>query len=561
MLTVLGLVALVGAACGKEEPPKPGHFKVGGTISGLSGSLTLRLNGAESITRSENGPFTFEGVLEDQSTFTVTLTAAPEQQECLLQGATGKLQGADVSTVEVNCSQRTYTVGGTAEGLDVPLQLRLNESETLSLSTSGAFTFQTRLLKGATYNVTLVAQPQARRCTLSNTGGTVAGNVTTLVLQCNAWYTLTDHQSSAWIIGQNAATDSEPNRGGALGQDTLAGPGGNPVLAGGKLYVSDSGANRVLGFNGLPHQSVTPAEFVLGQPDFTSDAIGIGRAGLSFQAGLSSDGTRLAVADKANNRILLYQTLPKATAAPADTVLGQRDFDSTESRCAKNSLNSPDNVVLSHGMLLVADTYNNRVLIWKTVPTTSDVEPDLVLGQTQFTLCAANDKNQDGVMDADRVPTASTLWLPMGIWTDGTRLIVIDSSNCRGLIWNQFPTQNGQAADVVLGQGGFTSNECTTTQSGLNAPSFVYSTGTQLFVADTSNHRIMVWNAIPSTHNAPASNVLGQKDFTSMNEYDPPTGTTPSARSLYRPGGMLFTGPYVVVTDQGNNRLVVYESP
>ena len=47
---------------------------------------------------------------------------------------------------------------------------------------------------------------------------------------------------------------------------------------------------------------------------------------------------------------------------------------------------------------------------------------------------------------------------PSGLYSDGTRLFVADKLNNRVLIWNAWPTANGQAADVVLGQAAMTSN-------------------------------------------------------------------------------------------------------
>jgi hypothetical protein len=38
------------------------------------------------------------------------------------------------------------------------------------------------------------------------------------------------------------------------------------------------------------------------------------------------------------------------------------------------------------------------------------------------------------------------------------KLIVADAWNHRVLIWNEFPTQNGQPADVVIGQPGMQNN-------------------------------------------------------------------------------------------------------
>src|SRR5512144_1561854 len=113
-------VAAVMASCGGDPkpPPEPSKFHVGGSIAGLSGSLTLQLNRAESLTRSENGPFSFENPITDRSLYEVTVTTSPPEQDCTLQGATGTVSGADVSSVQVTCAQRTYSLGGTVTGLN-----------------------------------------------------------------------------------------------------------------------------------------------------------------------------------------------------------------------------------------------------------------------------------------------------------------------------------------------------------------------------------------------------------------------------------------------------------
>ena len=45
----------------------------------------------------------------------------------------------------------------------------------------------------------------------------------------------------------------------------------------------------------------------------------------------------------------------------------------------------------------------------------------------------------------------------MSVTSDGQRLYVTDLGHNRVLIWNSIPTQNGQAADVVVGQPNMTS--------------------------------------------------------------------------------------------------------
>ena len=46
----------------------------------------------------------------------------------------------------------------------------------------------------------------------------------------------------------------------------------------------------------------------------------------------------------------------------------------------------------------------------------------------------------------------SVLNHPTKVTTDGTRLIVADTYNHRVLIWNKIPTENYSPADVVIGQ-------------------------------------------------------------------------------------------------------------
>ena len=70
---------------------------------------------------------------------------------------------------------------------------------------------------------------------------------------------------------------------------------------------------------------------------------------------------------------------------------------------------------------------------------------------------------------------------------------------------------NGQDANVLLGP-----YESEANASNMHWPSTVYSDGERLFVADTRNNRILIWNSIPTQTNQPADIVVGQQDFTSI---------------------------------------------
>jgi hypothetical protein len=547
----MGLATLV-AACTEQ-------YRVGGNITGLSGSLTLQLNGQQSLTRDAEGPFSFETPLTDRSDYAVTVTTQPAEQECTVEGGTGKVSGADVNSVQVRCAAKGFTLGGTVRGLGGTLELKLG-TEVLRVTQEGRFTFATKLAKGGTYAVSVATQPQGQRCSVSNGSGTVAGNVEDISVRCDYWYALDNFQTARVVIGQADFTSDAPNR----EQDnpsanTLNGPWGNPTLVGGRLYIPDQGNNRILGFNGVPAAHGAQAGFVLGQPDFTSNVTGNGQAGLGHPEGLSSDGSKLAVADLDNNRVLLYPAPPASTGALPTLVVGRPDFNPSDipPACDQKSILGLEDVFIGHGKLVVADSGHHRVLVWNTVPTTSGAPADLVLGQGSFTTCVENDADGDGARDA--TPSASTMWLPTGVWTDGTRLVVADYVNNRVLLWNSFPTRNGQPADVVLGQPDFTSRESDTSATRMSSPYFIAATGLQLFVVDNQNHRVLGWNQFPTTNGAPADLVLGQADFNSANQQDPDTGTT-SARNLRSPSGLLLAWPHVVVSDYGSNRVLVFES-
>jgi hypothetical protein len=553
------LASCVLASCdGGGEPTPLEKFRVGGTLSGLSGRITLQLNQGEALAHEADGPFSFETPLEEGADYTVSVALAPPEQDCAVEGGTGKVARADVSTVQVRCASRTYPLGGTVEGLEAPLSLSLG-GETLTLQENGRFTFATRLLRGGTYTVGVTSSSATQRCEVSNASGTVTGAVEDLSVRCFHSYTFDPFPQASVVLGQGSFTSKTADRGGRTSAGTLNGPVGNPVFLGGRLYVSDRNSHRVLGFNGMPSTPGASADFVLGQATLTDSGLGDEPTNLTLPSGLSGDGTSLVVADTGNSRLLLYAPPPASTGTAPTRVLGQPDLQSRESRCDQASFSFPKDVFLGRGKLLVADGEFNRVLVWNTPPTTEGQLPDLVLGQRDFTHCAVNDADGDGTKDSTPGPT--TLWNPTGVWTDGTRLVVADSYNHRVLIWNTFPTRSGQPANAVLGQKDFTSNAPALSDTGMDTPLTVAATGAQLFVADSENHRVLIWNELPSTSGRPANAVLGQSDFSHKDRNDPPLGNTPSARSLSRPSGLLLSGPHVVVTDTGNNRLLLFRSP
>ena len=65
----------------------PSTYSVGGTVSGLSGSVVLQDNGGDNLTVSANGPFTFATKLASGAAYAVTVQTQPAGQTCTVPAA------------------------------------------------------------------------------------------------------------------------------------------------------------------------------------------------------------------------------------------------------------------------------------------------------------------------------------------------------------------------------------------------------------------------------------------------------------------------------------------
>ena len=384
--------------------------------------------------------------------------------------------------------------------------------------------------------------------------------------------TVTNFQKASVAIGQATFTAySSSTSARATTAHSNDGSYGSPLIHNGILYLSDFYANRVLGYNSVPTTNGASADFVLGQADLVSSGPGTSASMLNGPGSVRYANGKFFVTDYYNNRILIWNTPPTTTGVAADVVVGKADFTSSNCTSGSAGLCFPDDMFVVGTKLIVADTVNNRVLIWNTIPATSGVPADVVLGQGDFTLVTQNDDDQDGI--ADVTPSNRTLQNPVGIWSDGTKLIVCDFGNNRVLIWNTFPTANFAAANVVLGQNDFTLYaENDDNQDGIADPTpsartlffpyYVTSNGSKLFVADANNHRVLMWDTIPTSNFATASKVLGQATFTANtpndDNQDGISDATPTARTLYYPTGVYIFDRKLFVSDNSNSRFLIF---
>jgi hypothetical protein len=193
----------------------------------------------------------------------------------------------------------------------------------------------------------------------------------------------TNNTNAVLVVGSPQLTDCTPP---TMINASNMGVGGHAAVGGGALVVSDTSRNRVLVWNPAPVTNGAPASFVLGVADFFSAGSGDGADDLNCPAGAWTDGTRLVVADACNHRALIWTTFPTTTGEPANLVLGQPAFDVSTAPGAPTSTNlaSPVSIWSDGTRLAISDSAQHRVLIWATFPTTNNEPADYVLGQTSF---------------------------------------------------------------------------------------------------------------------------------------------------------------------------------
>ena len=78
-------------------------YSVGGTVSGLVGSVVLQNNGSNTTTISTSGTstFSFSTLINQGSGYSVSISTQPATQTCVLANNTGTMGGSNVGNVTV----------------------------------------------------------------------------------------------------------------------------------------------------------------------------------------------------------------------------------------------------------------------------------------------------------------------------------------------------------------------------------------------------------------------------------------------------------------------------
>ena len=91
-------------------------YPIGGTVSGLSGTVVLQDNGGDDLSVSASGPFTFATALTSGSAYNVTVKTNPAGQTCSVASGSGTVGSAGVTNVAVTCT--TNAAGSASDNFN-----------------------------------------------------------------------------------------------------------------------------------------------------------------------------------------------------------------------------------------------------------------------------------------------------------------------------------------------------------------------------------------------------------------------------------------------------------
>ncbi len=345
----------------------------------------------------------------------------------------------------------------------------------------------------------------------------------------------------------------------APSRSTMFGSRGAAIV-GNALVVCDTGHHRLMVWNEVPDDDNADCDFIIGQPDFDREGRNAkgepNGATLNVPTGIATDGNVLVVADAWNHRVLIWHSMPREMNQPADVVVGQMDFSGVLANRGEeakaNTTNWCYGVAIINGNLIIADTGNRRVLIFDGIPAKNDASATMVLGQKDL---VTRDEN------AGLDPGPLGMRWPHSVVSLGEKLLVSDAGNNRVMVWEKWPQTPGEPCDYVLGQKDNFSLEhnraaYAPNAKALNMPYGMTAIGDWLIAADTANSRLVGWRKDQISADIPATGVGAQPDLASKGDN---RWLMPVRDSLCWPYWVSAKGKTLVIADSGNNRVMLWD--
>ncbi len=369
--------------------------------------------------------------------------------------------------------------------------------------------------------------------------------------------------SPTYIIGQPDTTTTTAG----LSSSSLDGPTGVAIdYVSQILYVADTNNNRILSYEvGFGIYTGMSASGVFGQPDFDTNTAGVGATSLDHPHGLdvNAGNNILYVADTNNNRVIVFEGSTTSSGA-----FGQPDINSNTAGLTAKRFDHPISVEYTGTGILVSDSGNNRVLYFTNLNYATDPLAANVFGQADFTTATSG-------------TTSTTLSNPVNADYDVSEdaVYIVDSGNNRILVYDvQGGISDGVAATYVMGQSNMTSASAAVTQSGLSGPMAieiadsldsvvttfdpVLTVRRTLWVTDASANRLLLYRftTLANLASPNAYQVIGQQDTVVTPMGTTPVFTTSAARSGDSvSNNRTFSSAQETIVDTKNHRLFVVD--
>lgn len=110
-------------------------YTVGGTVSGLSGTVILLNNGSDATTVTSNGSFTFPTPIGEGSSYNVTVGTQPAGQTCTVTNGSGAMGGSNVTNVNVSCATNTTSLSSSLSALALETS---GNARTITITNTGS---------------------------------------------------------------------------------------------------------------------------------------------------------------------------------------------------------------------------------------------------------------------------------------------------------------------------------------------------------------------------------------------------------------------------------------
>lgn len=430
-------------------------YSISGTITGLNGTLVLQNNGGDDLTLSANGTFTFSKLVQDTTTYAVTILTQPTGQTCTVSTGAGTVSGGNVSNVNVTCSTNAYTVGGSISGLSGSVTLQNNSGDNLTLSANGSYTFPAAVAYNSPYAVTVLTPPTGQSCSIANGSGTMgAANVGNVIITCS----VNTHTVGGNVTGLKDTVVLQNN-----GTDNL-----NIAVNGSFNFPTALNYGSSYNVSVLTQPAINRhCNIYNGSGTITGNVGNVGVACADNQIG---GGFQTGAA------LNLTGTVSTIAGNITTTVYGMLDGTG-----AAAQFNNPASIATDGTNLYVADTYNH--IIRKIVIATGVV-----------TTLAGN--GMSGATDG--IGSAARFRFPLGITTDGTNLYVADMGNQKirkiviatGEVSSFTGTANTTMITGSADGAAATASFNFATNGTPPGADLITSDGVALYVADTRNNKI-----------------------------------------------------------------------